>query len=107
MLVRVFGLLAILVGALLWGGREPLLGAHIGVGMLVALALFVMGVMALLKKAIGPGVAGIVMAVLLPAFGFMQLPLTFHSWRPVQVIHVMVALMAIGLGERLYSALHR
>jgi hypothetical protein len=41
---------------------------------------------------------------LLPAVGFMQLPLTFHNLRMIQVIHLMVALSIIGLAERLYSA---
>jgi hypothetical protein len=104
MLVRVIGLISIVVGAMLWTGREALLGAHIGLGMLIMLLVFVLSVVAIIKKAMVPGAIGIVLSLLLPAVGFMQLPLTFHTLRMIQVIHVMVGLCIIGLAERLYSA---
>jgi len=106
MVVRIAGLAAIVVGALLWSGRPALLGPHIGIGFAVAIVVFIMAVMALMRKAIGVGVAGIVLACLLPVVGFMQLPLTFHGLSLVQVVHVMIGLVAIGLAERLYSGLH-
>jgi len=105
MLVRVLGLASIILGALLWAEHQQLLGAHIGIGFLVAIAIFVLSVIALTKKAVLPGILGVVFAVLLPLIGFMQLPLTFHTMRAIQVVHIMVALSIIGLGERLYSAI--
>jgi hypothetical protein len=105
MLVRVLGLAAIVLGALLWSGRPQLLGPHIGGGFLVALVVLVLAVIALTKKAFVPGILGIVLACLLPVVGFMQLPLTFHTLGAVQVVHIFLALMAIGTAERLYSAI--
>jgi hypothetical protein len=35
----------------------------------------------------------------------MQLPVTFHSLRLIQVLHIMLALCIIGLAERLYSSI--
>ena len=107
MLVRLLGLTAIVIGILLWSGRPTLFGAHIGVGFVVTILIFIMSLAALIKKAMLPGAVGLVLALLLPAVGFMQLPLTFHGWRMVQVVHVMLSLAAIGLGERLYSVLQR
>jgi hypothetical protein len=104
MLVRVIGLISIVLGAMLWAGHETLEGAHIGLGMLIALLVFVLSVMALVKKAVVPGAIGVVLSLLLPVIGFMQLPLTFHTLRMIQVVHLMVALSIIGLAERLYSA---
>jgi len=105
MLVRIGGLAAIVLGALLWAGHTPLLASHIGTGFAVAMVVFILSVMALLKKAVLPGILGVVCAVLLPVFGFLQLPLTFHALGVIQVIHIMIALMTIGLAERLYSAI--
>lgn len=105
MLVRVLGLASIILGALLWAERQQLLQAHIGLGFLVSIAVFILSVIALTKKAVLPGILGVVGALLLPVIGFMQLPLTFHTMRAVQVVHIMVALSIIGIAERLYSAI--
>lgn len=104
MLVRVLGVAAIIVGGLLWSGRESLLGPHIGLGFLVAAVLFTLSVIALMRKAVVPGILGVVAAVALPIAGFMQFPITKGEVRPVQIAHFFVALFAIGLAERLYSA---
>jgi hypothetical protein len=104
MLVRVVGLISIILGALVWAERSQLLAAHIAAGFLISMAVFVLAIAALLKKAVVPGILGVVIAVLLPVIGFLQLPLTFHSMRLIQVLHIMVALSIIGVAERLYSA---
>jgi len=104
MLVRVLGLAAIVLGALLWTGRQPLLAPHIGCGFLVAIPVFVLALIALLRKAVIPGILGVLFAVLLPVVGFMQLPLTFHALGGIQVAHIILALLTIGVAERLYSA---
>jgi hypothetical protein len=72
---------------------------------LVSIAVFILAVVALTKKAVVPGILGVVFAFLLPVIGFMQLPLTFHTLRLIQVLHIMLALSVIGLAERLYSAI--
>jgi presenilin-like A22 family membrane protease len=105
MLVRVLGLAAIVLGALLWTGRQQYLGSHIGGGFLVAIVVFVLAVMALTKKAVVPGILGVVLAALLPVVGFMQLPLTFHTLGAIQVVHIILALATIGVAERLFAAI--
>jgi hypothetical protein len=106
MLVRVLGLIAIVLGALLWTGRQALLTSHIACGFLVAIVVFVLALIALTKKAVIPGILGVVFAVLLPLVGFMQLPLTFHTLGAIQVAHIVLALLIIGVAERLYAAIH-
>jgi hypothetical protein len=108
MLARLLGLAAIVLGSMLWmSGHLPYMGPHIGVGFCVAVVVFVMGVIAVAKKAVGLGVAGILLAVLLPIVGFMQLqtPLLPHAMGGIQVAHIAIALCTIGLAERLYSVI--
>ena len=93
MLVRVCGLAALVLGTLLWTGRQPLLAPHIGCGFLVAILVFVLAVIALIRKALIPGILGVVFAMLLPVVGFMQLPLTFHTLGAIQVAHIILALL--------------
>ena len=105
MLVRVLGLASIVLGALVWAEHMQLLAAHIGIGFLVSIAVFILSVVALTKKVVVPGSLGIIFSLLLPVIGFMQLPVTFHSLRLIQVLHIMLALCIIGVAERLYSAI--
>lgn len=106
MFVRILGLAALILGGLLWfSGQPSYLKAHIGVGFSVVLVVFVLSLLALLKKAIVPGILGVVLAFLLPVVGFMQLPLRYRELGIIHVIHVMLALGILGVAERLYSAI--
>jgi hypothetical protein len=105
MLVRILGLASIVLGALVWSEHQQYLGAHIGSGFLVATVVFILALIALTKKAVLPGILGVVLAVLLPVVGLKQLPLTFHTLGAVQVAHIVLALLTIGVAERLYSAI--
>ena len=108
MVVRVLGLAAVVIGSLLWfTNHRPYLGPHIGLGFCVAAAVFVMSVIAMIKGDVVLGVAGLLLAILLPFVGFMQLPLVFHSMGAIQVAHIVLGLSAIGVAERLYSAIRR
>ena len=107
MVVRVLGLAGIVLGALLWSGREQYLNPHIGAGFLVAAVVFVLAVIALTKQAVVPGILGVVLAVLLPVIGLKQLPLTFHTMGAIQAAHIFFALSTIGVAERLYDAIRR
>ena len=108
MLVRVLGLLAIVLGSLSWiTGQRFYLGPHIGIGFCVAVAVCVMAVIALARGAVVLGVIGLLLAVLLPLIGFMQLPVVFHSMGAIQGIHIALAFSAIGVAERLYSTIRR
>ena len=106
MLVRLLGLAAIVIGGLLWmNAYEPYLKPHIALGFCVVTLVFVMGVIALTKQAVGLGIAGILLALLLPMIGFMQLPLVARATGGMQVAHIAVALCVIGVAERLYSVI--
>ena len=108
MLVRVLGLLAIILGSLSWlTGQKPYLGPHIGLGFCVAVVVLVMAVLAMAKGDVVLGVIGLLLAVLVPLIGFMQLPVVFHSMGAVQGIHIALAFTIIGVAERLYSAIRR
>ena len=108
MLVRVLGLGAIVVGSLSWlTGKHVYLGPHIGLGFCVAVAVFVMAVIAMAKGDVVVGVIGLLLAILLPLIGFMQLPVVFHSMGAIQGIHIALAFTAIGVAERLYSSIRR
>jgi hypothetical protein len=107
MLVRVLGLVAIVLGALLWTGRQQYLGPHIGGGFLVSTVVFILAVLALTKKAVVPGILGVVLAVLLPVVGLKQFPLTFHTLAAIQVVHIVLALITIGVAESLYAAVRK
>jgi len=105
MLVRVLGLASIVLGVLLWSAHPKLLGPHIGAGFLVSTVVYILAVIALTRKAVLPGILGVVFAVFLPVVGLKQLPLTFHTLGAIQVVHIVLALMTIGVAERLYSAI--
>jgi hypothetical protein len=106
MIVRLTGLIAIILGVTLWNsGNDAYLGLHIGVGFLVVTLLMVMAVLAIMKKAVVPGVVVLVLAILLPVIGFMQLPLFTRSLHGVQLAHFAIAIAVLGLGERLYAAI--
>ena len=107
MLVRLIGTVAIVLGVLLWTGHQQYLGPHIGGGFFVAMVVFVLAVIGLVKKAVIPGILGVVLAVLLPVIGLKQLPLTFHTLSAIQVAHVVLALATIGVAESLYASIRR
>lgn len=106
MLVRLLGLAAIVIGGLVWmNAYQPYLKPHIALGFCVVVLVFVMGMMALAKRAVGLGIAGILLALLLPMVGFLQLPLLPRAMGGMQVAHIAVALCVVGLAERLYSVI--
>lgn len=107
MLVRVLGLAALVVGALLWSGRQPMLLPHFALGFFVVTVVFVLAVMAMINGAVIAGILGVVLAVLLPVAGLRQLPLTFHTLGAIQIAHVVLALAVIAVAESLYAAIRR
>jgi len=107
MLVRVVALVSIVLGVLLWSGSQNYLGPHIGSGFLISAVVFALSIFGILKKAVVPGILGVILAVLLPVVGLKQLPLTYHTFGIIQIIHVLVALAIIGVAESLYGAIRR
>ncbi|HEX4274240.1 MAG TPA: hypothetical protein VHZ74_02745 [Bryobacteraceae bacterium] len=106
-IVRVAGLGALAIGAI--PARVALINVHMALGGLVALALIVLGVMAFITRAKSPAaVAGFLVGLGLVSVGMMQLPwLGQGGHLVVRVCHVLLGIMAIGLGEALAAAITR
>jgi amino acid transporter len=109
-LIRLLWIVTILFGIAFWLGHllrfVPL---HQALGLLIALCLIVLSILGIVgARAYGPGVAGIVIVILLPIVGMGQL-----SWLPgsghvaIQVIHLLVGIAAIGIAEAVGARLRR
>jgi hypothetical protein len=103
-LIRLTGLIQIVLGVIFWLGYAlNLISLHMLIGFVLVLALWVL---ALLAARSGVKMSFVVLAivwgVITLALGMTQtqlLPGAFH-W-VIQVIHLVVGLAAIGLGDRL------
>jgi hypothetical protein len=103
MILRISALLALILGMLFWMGHaESLIDAHMLLGLLVALSLWVLGaVLAITQEGNWWLMVGaFVLAGTMLIFGLIQerlLPGTLH-WA-IQVLHLLLGLSALGLGE--------
>ena len=108
MIVRVLFVVELVLGVLLAGVRLQYLPAHIGLGFLVAICVALLAIMACVKRMFGIGIVGLFFAILLPITGFKQFPLKFGSQIGlIQIVHVVVALAAVGLAEALHARLRK
>jgi hypothetical protein len=103
MILRISALLALILGMLFWTGHaESLVDVHMVLGLLVALSLWALGA-ALATMQEGNWwlmVGAFVLAGTMLIFGLIQerlLPGALH-W-VIQVIHLLLGLSALGLGE--------
>ena len=103
MILRISGLLALMLGMLFWSGyAESLVDAHMLLGLLVVLSLWMLGATLAITEEGSWLLAGgaLVLAGTLLIFGLIQerlLPGALH-W-VIQVIHLLLGLSALGLGE--------
>ena len=98
---RVDGLVALVLGIVLWTGSAAQLKLHIATGFVMTLTLLLLGLMGFFAriKPVMPIVA-IAWAVLLPYIGFAQLKLFPGSNHVViQVVHLLIGVCAIGIAE--------
>ena len=104
--------LALILGILFWTSRaaDSLALVHMGLGILVVLSLWTLGLAQALTKggswslAIGAMVFGLILA----ASGGTQDEILTGSWHwVIQVIHLLLGLGALGLGERIGSRSRR
>ena len=107
MVMRLCVLAAGILGILFWTGRivaeDPLLELHMGLGILVALSLLVMGYFIATVKGGNSGLAigAFVLAICMTALGWSQLSVLHTSslsWL-IQIVHPLLGLLAIGVGE--------
>jgi hypothetical protein len=107
--VRIAGIIALVLGIMLWTGNGAAFrNIHMLVGIVLVVALWVVAFFGAragaMPLAIGAGVFGAVAAI----FGMVQisvLPGDLH-WI-VQVVHLLIGVGAIGMGEALAARVKR
>ncbi len=109
-LVRLCGLILIILGIIFWTGHAlGLISVHMVVGLLLAVALWVLAFLGARAK-VGAGFVTLVAvwALIMVVFGAMQarlMPGTAH-W-VVQVLHLLIGIAALGMGDQLGLRLSR
>jgi hypothetical protein len=105
--IRITGLALVVLGLLLWvDAASSLRSIHILLGLVLVVALVAAAVLALRAgaKPILPAIA-IAWALLTAALGMVQAQLLVGDAHVVvEVIHLLVGIVAIGLGEALAAA---
>ena len=113
MVLRLAVLFNLITGILFWkGNADPLQIVHIIVGILAVISLWTLGIMQGLRGgSFGLALATFVVGFLLALVGLFQ-----KNWLPeatsanhwiIQVIHLVLGLAAIGLGERVAGRYRR
>jgi hypothetical protein len=103
-IIRATGLIQLALGIPIWTGNfDNLIGIHTLDGLIFVAVLVIMAVLAAVAR-VQPGivVAALVWAIVVVAFGLTQqglVPGPAH-W-VIQIVHLLVGLSAIGLGETL------
>jgi len=102
MVLRIAVLFNLITGIIFWtGNADPLQIVHIVVGIIAVLALWTLGIMQGLRGGnYGLVAAAIVVGLLLVFIGLFQKGwLTDSNHWIIQVIHLLIGIAAIGLGE--------
>ncbi len=109
MIVRLVAVVSIILGALLAAGKaQAVLGAHIGLGFMVALVVLMLAILAFVKKKTVLGILGVVFAILLPVTGLRQIPLQTGGGIDIeQVAHIIVVLLTLGIAESIHAAIRK
>lgn len=110
MLIRLTGVILIVLGALMWAGKAmTLLGVHIITGFVLVVSLWILAGLAFRTKG-GAGLAALTLiwGLLLVMVGFGQLKWMIgpNHW-VIQVVHLVLGVAAIGLGEALGARIKR
>jgi hypothetical protein len=110
MVVRITGTIQLLMGFVIWPGIAGfLIPVHILLGLVLVIALLTLAYLAN-RSGISAGlvILTVVWALALPVVGFTQenlLPETGH-WI-IQVVHLLLGIGAIGIGELLGAQIHK
>jgi hypothetical protein len=111
--VRLGGLVMIVLGLLFWSGNAlTLKNEHEMLGVLVVLALWTLAFVALRKGvSVGLVIGGLLLGVVVIGFGMTQTSLMNGATRAVvetiKVIHLLLGLALISLGEVLTGRIRR
>ena len=112
MVLRITVLFNLITGIIFWtGNADPLQIVHIISGILAVLSLWTLGILQGLRG----GSFGLALATFLVGFLLVLVGLFQKSWLPepnanhwiIQVIHLILGLAAIGLGERVAGLYRR
>ncbi len=109
--LRISALLALILGILFWVNvAESFIPIHMLLGIIVALSLIVLGIAFATSKGGNWGLAigAIILALIVVGFGASQQTILVGSlhWL-VQVIHLLLGLAAIGMGEAISGRYRR
>jgi hypothetical protein len=103
-ILRIAGVVQILLGLSIWiGPGLPYSSIHIQIGILIVVCLWILAVLALIVRG-RPALAGfaLVWGLALPAFGMAQgAILVGPSHWIIRVIHLLMGLIALGMGDAL------
>ncbi|HEY6541325.1 MAG TPA: hypothetical protein VIZ18_10325 [Ktedonobacteraceae bacterium] len=111
MVLRVAVLFNLITGIIFWtGNADPLQIVHIIAGILAVISLWTLGILQGLRG----GSLGIALATFLVGFLLVLVGLFQKNWLTdpanhwvIQVIHLILGLAAIGLGERINASYRR
>ncbi len=104
MVLRVSAILALILGIIFWfNNSDSIVPFHMLLGLIVTLSLWVLGFAIGMAKggSWGLGAGAIVLGIIMLALGLSQagiLPDSPLHWI-IQVVHLLLGLAAIGLGE--------
>jgi len=107
--VRIAGLIAIVLGIVVWVGGSGIVPLHMLVGIVLVTALWTLGILGL-RAGTGPVLPAIAFAwgVVVVLLGLNQATiLTGDGHVIVQVAHLLVGIVAIGIGEALGARIRR
>ena len=110
MLVRVLGVLLLILGILIWAeGAAGLIPWHMLIGLVFVIALIVLAAVSVRAGApVGMATGAAVLAILVLVLGMTQtglMPGGVH-W-VIQVLHLVLGMAAVGIGEAIGGRLRR
>jgi hypothetical protein len=108
--IRITGALQLILGIIIWiSGADSLTGIHIVIGLLLIICLWVLAYGGA-RNGVNPGLVAtaVIWGLITPALGLAQENIANGSghWL-IQVAHLLVGIVAIGLGEMLGAGIER
>lgn len=114
MVVRICGVLLLILGILLWLDiATSLVLVHMLLGIILTIALWVLGVVIATSKkggSIGLGIGAIVLGLIVVGLGLTQQGILAQPGDPhwiIQVLHLLLGLLAIGMAEMISGRYRR
>jgi hypothetical protein len=106
-IVRIAGIVQLILGTLFWTGRAyQYVPAHMAIGVLLVLSLWMLAVIALSARVRrGLAVFALVWGVALPLFGMKQATILAgpQHWI-IRVVHLLMGIVALAVADRLAKA---